>query len=140
MAGRLSVYQANKVLNKLLRGEDYVVPAEYWVALFKATSDTSLRANVVASAEEVTTGGYARIQLRGAAPLTFTQSTAAASQISGTVLWPAATAAWGTVTYAAILDAATDGNVLLYGALETPKPIDTGDTFRLPAGLFTIGM
>ena len=54
MAGKLSVYQANRVLNKLMRGEDYVVPNAYCIGLFKATNDTALRANIVASVEEVT--------------------------------------------------------------------------------------
>lgn len=140
MAGKLSVYQANKVLNKLLRGEDYVVPSAYWVALFKAANDVALRANILASAEEVTGGSYSRIKLRDDAPITFTQSTTAFSQVSGAVTWATATAAWGTITYAAIMDAATDGNIILYGALTTPKPVDGGDTFRLPAGLFTIAL
>lgn len=138
MAGKLSEYQANKVLNKLLRGEDYVVPGSYWIGAFKSANDVPLRGNVPGSASEVSASGYSRIEIRGATSLTFTQSTAGASQASGTVAWPAATALWGTVTYVAILDAATDGNVILYGALNTPKVVDVSDTFSIPAGLFTI--
>lgn len=138
MAGKLSVYQANKVLNKLLRGEDYVVPAAYWIGLFKATNDTALRANLVASAEEVTATGYVRKKLRDDSLITFTQSTDAFSQVSAAVPWESAQAAWGTVTYAAVLDAATGGNIILYGALTAPKPVDAGDIFRIPSGLFAI--
>lgn len=140
MAGKLSVYQANRVLNKLLRGDDYAVPTAYWIALFKAPSDTALRANVAVSAEEVSAVGYARQKVRDDAPLAFTESTSAASQISGAVSWPSAGAPWGTVTYAAVMDAATGGNVILYGALVTPKLVDSGDTFRLPAGMFRVTM
>lgn len=140
MAGKLSVYQANRVLNKLLLGVDYVVPNAYWVGLFRVANDVALRANILASAEEVSGGGYARVKLRDDSPVSFTESTAAFSQVSGAVSWAAASAAWGTITYAAILDAPTDGNVILYGALATPKPVDGGDTFRVPAGLFTIAL
>jgi 2-keto-4-pentenoate hydratase len=140
MAGKLSVYQANRVLNKLLRGEDYVVPAAYWIGLFKASNDIALRANTIAAADEVTAVGYVRKKIRDDAPVTFTASTAAASQLSGTVTWDTAAAAWGTVTFAAITDAPTGGNIILYGALTTPKPVDSGDVFRLPSGLFTVAM
>lgn len=140
MAGKLSVYQANRVLNKLLRGEDYVVPSAYWVGLFKASNDIALRANTVASADEVTALGYVRKKIRDDALVTFTASTAAMSQLSGAVAWEAAAAAWGTVTFSAIMDAPTGGNVILYGALATPKPVDSGDVFRLPYGLFTVAL
>ncbi len=140
MAGKLSVYQANRVLNKLLRGEDYVVPAAYWIGLFRATNDIALRGNLAASADEVATVGYVRKKMRDGSALTFTQSTAAQSQASAAVAWESATDSWGTVTYAAVMDAATGGNVILYGALTTPKPVDGGDIFRLPSGLFTVSM
>ena len=140
MAGKLSVYQANRVLNKLLRGDDYTVPAAYWIGLFKAANDAALRANTVASADEVTAVGYVRKKIRDDALVTFTSSTDAASQLSGAVTWDAAAAAWGTVTFAAILDASTGGNIIMYGALTTPKPVDSGDVFRLPSGMFTVAL
>ncbi len=140
MAGKFSVYQANRALNLILRGEGFVVPSAYWIGLFKAANDTALRGNIVASASEVNAIGYSRKKLREESPLVFTQSTAAASQVSGLVAWDAAAAAWGTITYAAVMDAAENGNVILYGALTTPKNVDAGDVFRIPAGLFTIAL
>lgn len=140
MAGKFSVWMANRILNKALRGEDFTVPASYYVALFKATDDVALRADVVASASEVTAVGYARLEIRGATPLTFTQATAAISQVSGLLAWPAATAAWGTLTFGAIMDAATGGHVCVYGALTAPKVVDAGDTFKIPVGLLTVAL
>lgn len=143
MAGKFSVYGANQVLNKVLRGTDFTVPGSYWVALFKAATETTLRANNVAGSTEVGAGlGYARKEIRGATALTFSLSTAGATQLSDIVLWDAATGAWGTVTYAALVDSATPGagNIILYGALTVPKAVDTGDTFRVPSGLFTVGL
>ncbi len=140
MAGKLSVYQANRVLNKVLRGTDYAVASAYWIGLFKASNDIALRANVVASADEVTTAGYVRKKVRDDSLVTFTTSTDAASQLSGALVWDAAVGAWGTITFAAVMDAPTGGNVILYGALSTPKPVDGGDIFRLPSGLFTVAL
>ncbi len=143
MAGKFSVYGANLVLNKVLRGSDFAVPSSYWVALFRAATETSLRANNAAGSLEVTSGiGYVRKEIRGATPLTFSLSTAGASQLSDILPWDPATSAWGTVTYAALMDSVTPGagNVILYGALTVPKSVDNGDTFRIPSGLFTIGL
>jgi hypothetical protein len=54
------------------------------------------------------------------------------------VEFPTASASWGTITYAAILDASTGGNMLAYGALATSKTIDSGDVFRIPTGDYDI--
>lgn len=140
MAGKLSVYQANRVLNRMLRGDDYTVPPAYWIGLFKSINDVALRANVVASADEVSSVGYVRKKLRDDSLLVFTASTDATSQVSAAVAWATAEAAWGTLTYGAVLDAPTGGNVILYGAFSVPKVVDAGDIFRIPAGLFTISM
>lgn len=140
MAGKFSVYQANRVLNRVLRGDEYVVPSAYWIGLFKDTNDIALRGNIIASTSEVSAAGYVRKKLRDDSSITFTASTDAATQLSSVVAWDAASAAWGTVTYVAIMDAATAGNIIIYGALTTPKPVDGGDIFRLPFGLFTVSM
>ncbi len=142
MAGQLSVWTANRVLNKLLRGEDYPVTSSYWIAAFRATDAAALRANTPAAASEVSASGYSRIEIRGGTSLTFTASIAAASQVSGLLAWAPATDAWGTVTFAALMDSATlnAGNVVLLGALASPKVVDAGDTFKIPSGLFTVAL
>jgi hypothetical protein len=45
-----------------------------------------------------------------------------------------ATAAWGTLTHGAIFDALVGGNMLDWGALGTPRTINTGDQFVLGVG------
>lgn len=56
------------------------------------------------------------------------------------VTWDAATASWGWVSGVAIVDSATygQGNVLIHGALTTPKNIDVDDQFRFPSGSLDI--
>lgn len=142
MAGKLSIQQANKVINSLLRGEAYTLQNSYWLALFTTGSDTPLRTNSLGTAGEVSSAGtgYARVPIGGAGPLVFTQSTDASSKASDVVLWPTAEASWGIVTYVAAMDAATEGNVVIYGALQSPKTVDAGDTFRIPSNSLTVAM
>lgn len=140
MAGQFSVWMANRILNKAFRNEDFVIASSYWIGLFKATDGTALRADVVASASEVTASGYARLEVRGATLLSFIQSTDALTQVSGLLAWPGASAPWGTVTFGAVMDAATDGHVVVFGALTSPKVVDSGDTFKIPAGLLTVAL
>jgi hypothetical protein len=45
---------------------------------------------------------------------------------------------WGTVTYAAIFDAETSGNMLAWAQLTTARTINDGDVFRIPASSLTI--
>lgn len=140
MAGQFSVYTANRVLAKVLRGEDFSVTSSLWIALFRATDGTALRANVVGTALEVTAAGYARAEIRGSTGLTMIAPVEGATQVSGVVPWAQAIAPWGTVTFAALMDAATGGNVIVYGALASPKAVDTADVFKIPAGLFTVSL
>ncbi len=142
MAGKLSIPYANKVLNALLRGEPYTLQNQYWLALFTAGSDTPLRTDSLGTAGEVadTGTGYARVPIGGAGPLLFTQSTAAMSKASDVVLWPTAEASWGIVTYVAAMTAANGGNIVVYGALQAPKTVDAGDTFRVPLDSLVLAM
>jgi hypothetical protein len=57
-----------------------------------------------------------------------------ASTNSSAVEFDAATGSWGTITYVAVFDALTSGNMLAYGELTVSKTIATGDVFRVPAG------
>jgi len=45
-----------------------------------------------------------------------------------------ASGAWGTITHFALFDALSGDNMLAYGILAQPKPIDDGDTARFAAG------
>ena len=53
-------------------------------------------------------------------------------------MFPTATASWGTATHWAIYDASTSGNLLVHGALATPRVVASGDTPRIAAGQVSI--
>lgn len=48
--------------------------------------------------------------------------------------FPQATGNWGTITHFALMDAASGGNMLAYGALSTSKTVTNGDTVKFAAG------
>ena len=53
------------------------------------------------------------------------------------ISWPTPSGSWGTVVAAALCDASTVGNILLYDDVTNQEPND-GDTVEIPAGDFDI--
>ena len=122
-----SNYLENKVLDHVFGGSAYTAPATLYVGLF--TSDPG----EAGAGTEVSGGSYA-LQT-----IAFTVTGSQASS-SAAVEFPTATASWGTITYAAVYDAVSGGNLLASGALTTSKTIDTGAVFRIPSGDFDIDL
>lgn len=122
-----SNYLENKVLDHVFGGSAYTAPSTLYVGLF--TSDPG----EAGGGTEVSGGSYAR------QTITFTVTGSQASS-SAAVEFPTATASWGTITYAAVYDAVSAGNLLAYGALTASKTIDSGDVFRIPSGDFDIDL
>lgn len=126
MAGAISDYLENKLIDATLRGVAYTSPATVYLALF--TSDpTDANTGV-----EVTGGTYAR------QPITFGAASNGASSNSADVMYPVATANWGTIVSVGVYDAATGGNLLYYGSLTTSKVIQTNDQLKVNAGDITV--
>lgn len=130
-----SNYLENKVLDHVLTATAYTAPTTRYVGLFTNTSG-SAAANLEAGTltDEVSGGSYARQTVTFAAAVNGTSAT------NATVTFPTATAAWGTITHVAVLDAATGGNVLFWGAVTTAKQIDAADTFQISSGNLTVSL
>lgn len=127
-----SDFLENKLLDHTLRNTAFAQPSGLFVGLF--TAITGLEENAP-SAEISTSGtGYGR------KVIAFSAAVSGTSENSGTVTFDAAEANWGTVTHVAVMDAATSGNVLFYGAVTSAKTIETGDTFQISAGNLTISL
>jgi len=122
-----SNYLENKVLLHVFGATAYTAPTTLYVGLF--TSDPGEGG----TGTEVSGGSYAR------QTIVFTVTANHASNTAA-VEFPTATASWGTVTYAAIYDAVSGGNLLAYGALTTSKTIASGDVLRIHAGDFDINL
>ena len=119
MAGNLTNYLENKLLDHFLGTTPYTKPTVY-VGLFTvAPTDAG-------GGTEVTGGSYARQTAAFSAASSGTTSNSANIDFTG---MPAAT----TVAIA-IFDASTSGNMLVYGTLTTNKTTDAGDTLRIATG------
>jgi hypothetical protein len=129
----LSDYLENKLLDRLLRNQAFTQPALHVALLTAAPSDSG-------GGTECIGGSYARVAVSNdntnfpqcAVTGTPTKSNATA------IVFPTATAAWGTATHWAIYDAATVGNLLVHGPLSTPRYVASGDTPRIAAGQIAI--
>lgn len=112
---KMSNYLENAFLNHVLRNQSMTSPTTVYLALY--TSDPT----DADTGTEVSGGGYARQVITFGAPSNGVTSN------SATVLFPVATANWGTITHFGIRDASTGGNLLFYGQFDTAKTIQTGD-------------
>ena len=108
-----TTYTDNALLGHLLGSTTYAKPSPY-VALFVG--------NPAAGGVEVSTSGTGYARLATA----FTVSNGTATN-SANLQWSAATTAWGTITHAAIYDAASGGNQLMTAQLSVSKTIGVGD-------------
>ena len=126
-----SNYLEDKVLDHVLDVAAYAQPAALYVGLF--TASTGLEIN--APSAEVTGNGYARTVVA------FGAAVSGSSTNNVAVTFPTASGGpWGTITFAAVMDAASGGNVLFYGALSVDKTVTDGDTFQISLAQLTITM
>jgi hypothetical protein len=118
-------YTDNKLIDHLLGSGTYTKPASKYVALYVG--------DPAGSGTEISTSGTAYVRQSGS----FSVSGGTATN-SGNIEYPAATAAWGTITHVAIFDASTSGNMLVSAALSSAKTIGTGDVLRIPTGQLSV--
>ena len=120
MAGNLTNYLENKLIDHFLGTTTYTKPAAVYVGLFTVSPGEA------GGGTEVTGGSYTR----KVAAFTAASSGATSnnSNIDFTNMPAATTVAIG------IFDALTSGNMLLYGTLTTNKTTDAGDTLRIATG------
>lgn len=121
-------FAENKALDHMTGKAAWAAMTAY-VALFTAAPSD------LGGGTEVTGGAYAR---KATAAADWNAASAGSTSNANALAFPAATAAWGTVTHFAIFDAATAGNMVRWAALTTPKTIGTGDTASFPAGSLTL--
>ncbi|CAB4135806.1 hypothetical protein UFOVP573_129 [uncultured Caudovirales phage] len=120
MAGNLSDYLENKLLDHFLGTTTFTKPTTVYVGLYTvAPTDAG-------GGTQVTGGSYARQTATFSAAASGTTSNTANIDFAG---MPAAT----TVAIG-VFDALTSGNLLLWGTLTANKTTDAGDTLRIATG------
>jgi len=120
MAGNLSNYLEDKLIDHFLGTTTYTKPSAVYVALYTvAPGDAGV-------GTEVTGGSYAR------QTATFTASSGGATSNDANIDFTNMPAA--TVVAIGIHDNVSAGNLLLWGTLTTNKTTDAGDTLRIATG------
>lgn len=132
-----SDYAENKLIDWFLRGQTFTPPTSTYVALF-TTSPSD-----VGGGTEVSGGGYARVAFpsslvnwagtQATASTTVSSGTSGATTNNSEIAFPTPSSNWGTITSYGLCDAPTGGNILIFGALDIPKAINTGDVLKFPA-------
>ncbi len=126
-------YAEEQIIARMFRGDTSAFPATWYVGLLTAAPGEA------SAGTEVSGGSYARVAVANASA-----AWAAVSGGNGTtsnvaaVTFPTPTAGWLTATHFGIYDAATAGNLWVYGALGTSKTINTGDAPSFQAGTLTV--
>lgn len=120
MAGNLTNYLENKLLDHFLGTTAYTMPSPVYVALFTVAPGDA------GGGTEVTGGSYAR------QTATFTAASSGATSNSANIDFTGMPAA--TTVAIALFDNSTGGNMLVHGTLTTNKQTDAGDTLRIATG------
>jgi len=121
-----SNYTIGEIRKQLLRSGTWTKTTTRYVAVCTAAPTAASTGSTIV---EPSGNAYARVQV-DADDANWSSTGDNVSAIT----WPTATGNWGTLTHFAVVDAATNGNVLFYGALTTSKTITNTDTFSIPAG------
>ena len=120
MAGNLSNYLENKVLDHFLGTTAYTMPTTVYIALYTAAPSDA------GGGTEATGGSYAR-QIS-----TFSAASGGATSNATNVDFPSMPAS--TIVAIGVHDALTAGNLLVWGTLSSNKALDAGDTLRIATG------
>jgi hypothetical protein len=143
----LSNYAESGLLNFLFRTNtnNFTKPATVAVALCSGIPAESC--NGITIPELPNAAGYARVNLGAPANAIFTEVVQTFGDLTdsngsgnisnaGAVVFPVATANWGMVSGVAIVDSGVfgTGQMLIYGALQTPRDVKSGDTFQFNIG------
>ena len=129
MAGNLSDYIENELLDHLMNVGAYSAVALYVALCTAAPNDASTGATITEVADA---NAYART-----ATGAWDVAASGATENSAAITFPAANGGnWGLVTHIAIVDSSTHGagNVIWHGALTASKQVDDGDTFKINTG------
>jgi hypothetical protein len=120
MAGNLSDYLENKLLDHFLATTAYTAPSNVYVALY------TVAPNDAGGGTEVTGGSYSRQEG------TFTSAASGATSNDANIDFVDMPAC--TVVAIGIHDDPSAGNLLVHGTLTANKTLDAGDTLRIATG------
>jgi hypothetical protein len=124
-----SDFLENRIQQHVFDATPYTAPATLYVALYTVTPSDA------GGGTECAYTSYARV---ATTPGTDWAVTGNEAENANEIAFPTATGGSETVVAFGILDAATLGNLLYWGALSTSRLVENGITPHFPAGSLTI--
>ena len=123
-----SDYLAGKIAEHNLRGIPYTPPTDHYLALFTASpGKAGSLTNEVAAAE------YHR-QL-----VVFGPEVGGICLNTAVIQFAAALTPWGLITYGALFDALSAGNMLYFGPALAVIDVTVGKVYKIAIGQFSVG-
>jgi len=134
--GKWHEYTKQLLLTKMLGDPDFFGNNALYLSLWiSPVVDKFEKLNTTG---EVIANSYTRAAINNV-PETFTEVLGGDIRNSVEISFPVALESWGIVEYIAIFDAETEGNLLFYSRLVTPKEVLTGDRVYFPPSSIRIG-
>lgn len=137
MAGSLSDYAENKVLAHSVGKTAWAMPSTVYVALYTQTPTENTNGVEVPTLQATMSTGYARLLT---SPSSWSEPSGGELSNAQTFSFGAAATTWGQVEGVAILDAATSGNVIWYGAFSSPRTVVAGEKLIFDPGAFVLSL
>jgi hypothetical protein len=139
--GAMTDYFESGIMNQLFRSVTFTFPSHLYIGL---VTNYTVNAMEAGSVTEPSVGGYARkvydpSTANWIAPYPTGTAGAMAIHNMKEIAFDAATADQGTINGVIIAsDVSATNNIILYGALTTPRDIRNGDAFTFPSGALKI--
>jgi len=150
----MSDYLELTLINHIFRGTSFTQPTNIFIALCSGVPvDANTGASTVGGSQGIaatipdlmphasggTAGGYERIAAgRSNSDWDAPTSAGGDTENTGTITFATAASNWGHVSGIALCDDKWGGNVLMYGALDAVRVVNSGDVFKFNAGAIDI--
>lgn len=118
----MSDYLENEILDHILSVGAYTMPSAVYVGLSTGSFGDDN------SGTELSGNNYSRVAA------TFSAAASGTTSNSAAIEFAAATGSWGSISHFGIFDASSSGNLLIHGAFDSAKTIDTGDVLKISTG------
>ena len=125
----MSNYMENKLINHIFRDTAWSAESGLYVGLDVAAE---LEAGTIT--KEISGNAYARMSVKGNANWSAGSTSGLTDNEAAIEFVTSSGGDWGWVSGVFLSNAATSGDVILYGALTAPKLVTDGDQFVIAAG------
>lgn len=127
----MTSYLEKKLLDHTLGLAAYIMPTNVYASLHTVSPG---QAGSFTNEVTTTSSGYLRQAITS--KMNATDNVTGISSNNANVLYGPATTDWGTITYIAISDAVSGGNMLMYGALSVAQTTPIGQSVQFSVGQF----